>query len=99
MQQALTQLEFNTQVAALFARYGANAFAAPAGALPPYTLFVDGDTVVAEPASSPKHRYGAFCELPNGLAEARVVDYINQWLHRGEAYTVYLSMNVCRYNC
>ncbi|HQS03768.1 MAG: hypothetical protein B7Y07_07655 [Halothiobacillus sp. 24-54-40] len=98
MSQALTQSEFNQQVAELISRHGAGAFAATAGNYPPYTLFVEDDTVIAEPASSPKHRYGAFCVLPLPFDEARLAEHITKWLNRGEAYTLYLSMNVCRYD-
>jgi hypothetical protein len=98
MGQALTQSEFNQQVTGLFTQYGAGAFAASADNYPLYTLFVEGDTVIAEPASSPKHRYGAFCALSLPLDEARLAEHMNKWLNRGEAYALYLSMNVCRYD-
>ncbi len=98
MAKALTQSEFNQQVAGLFSEYGADAFAASVGNYPLYTLFVEGDTVIAEPASSAKHRYGAFCTLALPLDDARLAEHMNKWLNRGEAYALYLSMNVCRYD-
>lgn len=98
MAKALTPSEFNQQVAKLIGQYGAGAFAATEGHYPAYTLFVEQDTVIAEPASSPKHRYGAFCVLALPLDEARLAEHMNKWLNRGEAYTLYLSMNVCRYD-
>ena len=76
-----------------------NAFAAVAGQYPKYTLFVEGDRVVAESAESPRHRYGAFCELDHVLSGVASDDRVRQWLGSGEAYSLYLSMNVCRYSC
>jgi hypothetical protein len=99
MPQALTQTEFNQQVAQLFAVHGAAAFAAPSGHFPQLTLFVEDETVVAESATSPRHRYGAFCELDKALDGAVLEKQVRQWLSSGEAYALYLSMNVCRYNC
>ena len=99
MSQALSQSDFNQQVEQLFALHGAAAFAAPSGHYPQYTLFVEEETVVAESASSPRHRYGVFCELDQPLAGAALEKHVRQWLSSGEAYALYLSMNVCRYNC
>lgn len=95
----LTLAGFNRQVEALIERYGAAAFAALAGHLPPRTLFVDGGEIVAEPPDSPRHRYGAFCELQRPLSEAAAAAEVRRWLSRGEAHERYLGMNVCRYNC
>ena len=99
MAQALSQADFNQQVQKLFDVHGAAAFAAPAGQSPQYTVFVDGETVVAEGSASPRHRYGTFCELSRLLANDALVAYVQKWLERGEAYNLYLSMNVCRYSC
>lgn len=99
MNEPLTQESFNQQVQQLFAQHGANTFAAVAGEYPLYTLFVDGDTVVAESNDSPRHRYGSFCELTTPLAGEELTAHIIDWLEQGEAYNLYLSMNVCRYNC
>ena len=90
---------FNRQVVQLLERYGAEAFAAPCGELPERTLFVDGSDVVAESADSPRHRYGAYCELEDLSPDQNVADYVMQWLEQGEAHERYLEMNVCRYNC
>ena len=79
--------------------HGASAFAAAAGRYPQYTLFVEGDRVVAESAESPRHRYGAFCELDHALSDTASDDRVRQWLSSGEAYGLYMSMNVCRYSC
>ncbi len=95
----LTRSGFNRQVERLIEQQGAAAFAAPQGALPQRTLFVDGGEVVAEPASSPRHRYGVFCELERPLEGAALATRLHQWLQQGTAYERYLSMNVCRYNC
>lgn len=95
----LTPTGFNRQVQRLIAQYGAAAFAAPPGQLPQRTLFVDGGEVVAEPPDSPRHRYGAFCELERPLSGAALEARVHSWLERGEAHQRYLSMNVCRYNC
>ena len=99
MNEPLSQKEFNRQVEALFETHGASAFAAVASQHPQYTLFVEGDRVVAESAESPRHRYGAFCELDRALSDAALDDRVRQWLSSGEAYSLYMSMNVCRYNC
>ncbi|WP_322629614.1 hypothetical protein [Halothiobacillus sp.] len=99
MDQALTQTEFNQQVETLFAMHGATSFAAGAGNYPLHTLFVDGDRVIPESADSPRHRYGAFCELDHALNDAARDAHVRRWLSSGEAYNLYLSMNVCRYNC
>lgn len=99
MSRALTPAEFEQQVQALFEQHGAAAFAAPMGQLPSYTLFVDGEQVVAEAQASPRHRYGAFCELTQPVATGALAPHVQQWLQTGEAYALYLSMNVCRYSC
>lgn len=90
---------FNRQVVQLFERYGAEAFAAPCGELPERTLFVDGSDVIAESADSPRHRYGAYCELESLSPGQDIAEYVLQWLENGEAHERYLEMNVCRYNC
>ena len=95
----LTQIGFNHQVTRLMEKYAPDAFAAPPGQFPRYTLFVDEGEVVAEASGSPRHRYGVYCELPRSLMGAALDDYVGRWLHRGEAHERYLSMNVCRYNC
>lgn len=99
MPQALSQSNFNHQVEQLFALHGPAAFAAPSGHYPQLTLFVEEETVVAESVSSPRHRYGAFCELDKPLAGVALEKHVRQWLSSAEAYALYLSMNVCRYNC
>lgn len=96
-QHPLTQSGFNRQVKGLFEMFGAEAFAAPEGALPPFSLFVDGGKVVAEPATSARHRYGAYLEI--GGQGSDVASQVLSWLQSGQAYDQYLGMNVCRYNC
>ena len=95
----LTRAGFDHQVAALLARHGAEAFAAPPGHLPRYTLFVDGGEVVAESSGDPRFRYGAYCELPRPMPDSQIEGQVRRWLERGEAHERYLGMNVCRYNC
>lgn len=99
MNEPLSQAVFNRQVEELFDIHGASAFAAVAGQYPKYTLFVEGDRVVAESAECPRHRYGAFCELDHALGDATLNDRVRQWLSSGEAYSLCLNMNVCRYSC
>ena len=99
MNEPLSKNEFNRQVEELLETHGASAFAAVAGQHPQYTLFVEDDCVVAESAESPRHRYGAFCEVDQALSDAALDDRGRQWLSSGEAYSLYVSMNVCRYNC
>lgn len=95
----LTPAGFKRQVSALLERHGAAAFAARPGKRPDCSLFVDGGTVVAETRDSPRHPYGAYCEVEGSLDDAAVASRVRQWLERGEAYDHYLGMNVCRYNC
>lgn len=97
--EALTRDDFNQQVGALFDAHGPAAFAAPLFGTPQFTLFVEDDKVVAEGSESPRHQYGTFCELEEKLEGAALDDFVREWLNRGEAYALYLSMNVCRYNC
>ena len=66
----LTRSGFDRQVAALLERYGADAFAAPPGQLPRFTLFVDAGTLVAEPEQGLRYRYGAYCELSGAVSPA-----------------------------
>ena len=99
MAQALSQEVFNQQVLDLLKQHGAGVFAAVEGQFPMMTLFVEGDQVVAISADNPRHCYGAFCELPRPIDAAKVEDFVHKWIESGEAYSLYLSMNVCRYNC
>ena len=99
MAQELSRSAFDRQVEALFEQHGAAAFAALEGHYPERTLFVEGDRVVAESADSPRHRYGTFCELEEPLDGAALEAYVRQWLASGDAYELYIGMNVCRYNC
>ena len=95
----LTRVGFDHQVEALIEHHGAMAFAAPPGRLPQRTLFVDGGELLAEGPDSPRHRYGAYCELSGPVADDRVEESVRRWLDSGEAHERYLGMNVCRYNC
>ena len=95
----LTRAGFDHQATALIERYGAAAFAAPPDRLPHRTLFVDGGELVAEAPDSPRHRYGAYCELPGPIADDQVEGHVRRWLDSGEAHERYLGMNACRYNC
>ena len=90
---------FDRQARALFTEHGSQAFAAPPGRMPCFTLFVDSGSVVAEPEHSPRHRYGAYCELPAPLDPDAASAKVESWLASGEAYASYLGMNVRRYNC
>ena len=94
-----SQTEFNTQVTALIEQHGAAAFCASPGQHPDYTLFVDEQTVVAEPRNAPRHPYGIYCHLTAELSEAEMGQRVKKWLETGEAYQEFLAMNVCRYNC
>ncbi len=94
----LTLKGFNTQVQTLFSQHALSCFAGIAGEIAEMTLFVDGGEVIAENTDSPRHRYGAFCEVddtPVAAIEARV----QRWLDSGDAYDCYRGMNVCRYSC
>jgi len=95
----LTLAGFNRQARALVDEHGAAAFAAPYGQLPQRSLFVDVGELVAEGPDSPRHRYGAFCELDSPVSGQALEDQVRRWLDNGQAYERYLSMNVCRYNC
>lgn len=95
----LSRTGFDQQVEQLIKQHGAAAFAAPFGAIPTCTLFVEQGEVVAETAESPRHRYGAFYELERPVADNEASAQVLQWLKQGSAYEHYLSMNMCRYNC
>jgi hypothetical protein len=95
----LTREGFNRQTLSLIQTHGAGAFAALTGQRPERTLFVDGGEVVAESAASPRHPYGAYCELPRPLSGDAIENAVHRWLESGEAFDRYLGMNVCRYNC
>jgi len=95
----LSRVGFDHQAQRHILAKGAEAFAATAGQWPAFSLFVEAGELLAIPAGSARHRYGAFCELDKALAQAAIKDRVEQWLHSGEAYQLYLSMNVCRYNC
>ena len=97
--EALFRDTYDRQVEALIAEHGASSFSAVGGSLPDYTLFVEGESVIAVAAGEPRHPYGAFCELPRELALPAVETVVRNWLQSGEAYNTYLSMNVCRNNC
>lgn len=90
---------FNRQLRQLLDTHGAAAFAAAHGRLPRLTLFADDGRLVAESAASPRHRYGAFCELERPLDDQRLVKYVEDWVLHGGAYQRYLAMNLCRCNC
>lgn len=92
--ELLSQQLFREQVEALFDHHGASAFAALAGTLPPMTLFVDGQNVVADSEQSPRHRYGVYCELNHPLHDEALAQYMRRWLESGEAYSTYISMKV-----
>ncbi|MGD8589918.1 MAG: hypothetical protein PVG22_13915 [Chromatiales bacterium] len=95
----LTPHGFKSQVECLLEQLGAAAFAALPGRLPDYTLFVETGTVIAEPRQSPRHPYGAYCEITRPSTDSALIKQVKKWLDSGEAYERYLSMNVCRYNC
>lgn len=95
----LSRAGFDRQAQQLLAEHGAIAFAAPPQKLPARTLFVEEGRVIAETAESPRHRYGAYCEIQPALPAAQIEAAVKKWLEQGEAYERYMSMNVCRYNC
>lgn len=95
----LSRVGFDTQVLQLVEQHGGHAFAAPLGAVPICTLFVEGGVVVAETAASPRHRYGAFLELDRPLSADETALRVARWIEQESAYEHYLSMNMCRYNC
>ncbi|MEW8508322.1 MAG: hypothetical protein AB2598_16625 [Candidatus Thiodiazotropha sp.] len=94
-----TLAEFNTQVTGLIEELGAAAFCGSPGNPPRYTLFVEGDSVLAEPMNAPRHPYGVYCTLSDDLSEEQAAEHVRNWLESGEAYADFLSMNVCRYDC
>lgn len=90
---------FNRQVQTLVEQYGADAFAAEYPDVPQRTLFVEVGDVIAEDSSSPRHRYGAYCELEQPLSGKQLEAFVQQWIDSNQAYERYISMNVCRYSC
>lgn len=99
LSHALTRPGFDSQARVHLNKVGAESFTAPDGMLPVRTLFVDGGEVVAESSESPRHRYGAYCEVREGLSATARAEAAHRWLDEGDAYERYMSMNVCRYNC
>lgn len=97
----LTRKGFTVQATALVEKHGEQAFAALAYDLPERTLFVDGGELIAESQESPRHRYGAFCELEleQHIDHTQIAMRVRQWLESGAAHERYLEMNVCRYTC
>lgn len=95
----LTLNGFNHQVEKLVEKHGVETFSAPIGKISNCTLFVEGGEVVAEPADSPRHRYGVFFEMEKPMPDEAISDAFQKWLSSGEAHQLYLGMNVCRYNC
>ena len=95
----LTRQGFDEQVHSLMQQHGNKAFAAVEGHWPQRTLFVEQGTVIAEDQTSPRHRYGVYCELSKPMDADGAASVVEKWLANGEAYGQYLSMNVCRYNC
>ncbi len=95
----LSRKGFDTQVLQLVEEHGGHAFAVPLGAVPICTLFVEGGVVIAETATSPRHRYGASLDLDRPLPVDEVALQVVSWIEQGSAYEHYLSMNMCRYNC
>ena len=95
----LSKAGFTLQVQKLVEQYGASVFAAEYPDIPERTLFVDVGEVVAEGHGSPRHRYGAYCELQEALQGEALEQFVQQWLTSGEAYELYIGMNVCRYGC
>lgn len=91
--------DFNTQVEALIADYGAAAFCAPEDQTPEFSLFVEDLQVIAEPRNAPRHPYGIYCRVKSGSTEQAMAQRLDSWLKSGEAYQEFLAMNVCRYNC
>ena len=95
----LSQTGFDRQVEKLVEQYGASAFAAVYPDVSERTLFVDVGEVIAEGHDSPRHPYGAYCELEELLEGDALQQFVLQWIADGEAYERYISMNVCRYGC
>lgn len=95
----LSQSGFDLQVKALALQHGVEAFSAVAGQTAEFTLFVEGNKVIAEPRNAPRHPYGAFLELQRPLQGPALEKRFSSWLRSAEAYQRYLSMNTCRYSC
>ncbi|OZB37274.1 MAG: hypothetical protein B7X44_02510 [Halothiobacillus sp. 15-55-196] len=99
MTNIIAQTDFNLQVECLFAEHSGCAFAALRFAEPKFSLFVEGETVLAEPKGSPRFPYGTFCELEEALTGNELEAHMWHWLRSGEAYDQFLGMNVCRFGC
>jgi len=95
----LTETGFEQQVLALIVLHGAEAFCTVSGGTPERTLFVEVGEVMAESTDSPRHRYGAYCELEHELSDEKLEAFVRNWVSSGEAYEQYIGMNVCRYGC
>ncbi len=99
MEDLISKETFSSQLLALVKDHGPAAFAAEFGSLPELTVFVDDHKVVAEDATSPRHRYGLFFEQPGPLTESALATAVHDWITSGKAYEQHISMNICRYNC
>jgi len=93
----LSQTGFNWQVKQLFNKIGIENFVAHDFQPAAHSLFVEGSKVIAEDTSSPRHAYGVYFTAENEEDDTK--QQAIDWVDSGEAYEVYLSMNVCRYNC
>ena len=95
----LTETGFTHQIGKLVEEFGFEAFCAPQGRVANRTFFVEGGEVVSESLESPKHRYGVFFQAGQQVSAETMKGNFYKWLSSGEAYSEYIGMNVCRYNC
>lgn len=97
LQHPLSQAGFNKQVLALISQHGIDKFISHDHQAAAFTLFVEGGEVIAEDDTSPRQPYGVCFKTESSSKDIK--QQAMNWIHSGEAYELYLSMNVCRYNC
>jgi len=95
----LTKAGFNQQAAKLIEEFGFEAFCAHQGKVANRTFFVEGGELVAQTPENPRHRYGVYFEVGQQVPKETLKKHFDLWISRGEAYSAYVGMNVCRYNC
>ena len=95
----LTKTGFNQQAIKLVEELGFENFCASQGKVANRTFFVEGGELIAQTLENPRHRYGVFFEVGQQVSEETLKDHFYQWISSGRAYSEYMGMNVCRYNC
>ena len=57
------------------------------------TLFVEDDTVIAEPQNAPRHPYGIYCVIRAGSSDSQKAEQVHKWVQSGTPYQEFLATN------